>query len=357
MGATVQGVDVTTTKKKTSRKKATKKTSKKKAASNSVDISAMAKDFEIQTFDQLMEEPLYSVPFRNHAIQAITGGLDAGTVNEIAGDSQSGKSFLLYELMAEALKMGGYVKLDDIERAFRPAFGRKVGLTGPHFAYSKEKKMERVFGSSRKFIETIRKKDKNCPIVVGVDSYPPMVFGDMAKEIEKADGKDLKGYLQAKKNALLSQFLGEFTTFCEEHNAIFVLVNQGRRKMGVMFGDDRTTNGEGVIQFYCTTRLWGKVGSKIKEGEKKVIGRTSHWETIKNRKVAPFKKCTVDVNYKSGVDPLSGFGKLLIEQGIAKKVTKVKESVGVSYQGKKRRVESLIQKNRSDLFTQIRGEA
>jgi len=344
-----------------------KKKVKKKASSKSV-IASMTKDFQIQTFDQLLEAPLYSLPFRNHAVQAMTGGFAAGTVNEIAGDSQCGKSFLLYEILSEAIAAGGYCLLTDPERAFRPQFGRKVGLEGSHFFYSRERQIERFFASSRLFIHNVRKVNKTCPIVLSVDSYPPLTFASMAKELakmtmakpkkgesEKEKVKGLKGYMQAKKNAILAQFLGDFTAYVEEQNAIFVIVNQGRSKMNVMFGDSRTTNGEGVIQFYCTTRLWGQVGAKIKD-DKKVIGRTSHWETIKSRAVAPFKKCTVNVNYKTGVDPLSGFGGLLIDQGLAVKIPKVKIDSGVSYNGKKRRIDSLINKSRKEVFAAIRGE-
>jgi len=341
------------------KKKVRKKASRKKADSGNGILSALSSSFQVQSMEQMLEEPAYRIPFKNHALEAITGGLEAGTVNEFAGDSQSGKSFLFYENAASTIEMGGYVILHDIERALRPRMARRMGIapTKPgQFILSKEKKMEAVFGLSRKFVQAVRKKDKTCPILIGVDSYPPMTFGSMAKEVEKTDGKDLKGYMQAKKNAILAQYLGDFTTFMEENNAVFVLINQGRTKMGVMFGDDRTTNGEGVIQFYCTLRLWGKVGKKLKDksDSKKIVGRVSHWDTIKNRQIAPFKKTSIQVKYATGISAFSGLRDLLIDQELGKAVPK-KPSL-VKYDGKSYLPKRLIAERKDEVYADIRGD-
>lgn len=320
-------------------------------------MSSLAKDFEVQVMDDNTQDSTpYYIPFRNVALEAITGGVPGGKWTEILGDSQSGKSFLLYELISSVLDMGGRALLHDAENAYSVRYGRKVGIDGnKSFLLSKEKKLERIFALSRKYIEGIRLIDKTCPILIGLDSYSPTNFEGMDKELKKADGKELKGYMQAKKNAILSQLMGEFTSFLDANNATFVVLNQGRKKMGVLFGDDKTSNAENVIKFYCTLRIWGSFLSKErdKKNKKKVIGLNSSWETVKNRNIAPFKKTRVKVLFDAGLHRLAGFKDLLIEQEVIQKVPRKPKLV--KWNGEEIEWAKLYKEHKDDLIRELRG--
>lgn len=263
----------------------------------------------------------YTIPFSNIGLQLITGGVPGGRMTELSGDSQCGKSYLFYDLMLSIQSMGGYTLMSDPEIGWEPKFGRRVGLTDS-FLYSDEKIMEKVLSWSRDNILAIRKKDKKAPILFGIDSYAALGINMSAKEIAKHDGsKELKGYMSAKKNAVFAELIRDYINFYSKYSVAFVLINQTRVKMGMMFGDPTTVNAENVIKFYATLRLQGKLGSKIKvstklkknnEYVKKQVGVIANWETIKNRLVEPFKKVSMEITYKKGIKRNSGLGDLLL---------------------------------------------
>jgi len=322
-----------------SKMKKKKKAIKKKSNGSSdfdIDeiIGSLSKDFEVEVMSQdSPDRTPYYISFMHKGLQMITGGVPGGRMSEFRGDSQCGKSYLLYELGIETINMGGAFLLHDVENAYEPAYGRRVGLSGnKKFALSEEKKMENIFMLSRKFVEKIRKKNKTCPILIGVDSYPPIQTNLSEKEIQqhaKDGAKALKGYREAKKNALFSNLIGEFISFMRETDTTFVLLNQLKRQIGVVFGDDKTSNADNIIKYYVSLRLEGEMGAKVRRPDRvfngvkkkgKQIGVMSYWKTIKNRKLPPYKRVSTKILYKDGVDRLSGLQDLLVDEGIVDKI-------------------------------------
>lgn len=346
------------------KKKTKKKVVKKIKATSDGEFSVgdivgdLAKDFEIEVMSDSAEDRTpYYIPFRNKALQAITGGVPGGRMSEFRGDSQCGKSYLLYELGIETINMGGAFLLHDVETAYEPAYGRRVGLEGDKaFGLSEEKKMENIFLLTRKFINKVRERNTKCPILIGCDSYPPIQTILSSEEIAaavKQDGaKSLKGYREAKKNALFSNLIGEFVSFLRDTEATFVMLNQLKKQIGVMFGDDKTSNADNIIKYYVTLRLQGIIGKRVVRKKKiggkiyvKKLGVWSSWETIKNRNTAPFKKCSVKIMYKDGIDEYSGLKELLVENEIVKTVPKKPDLV--NYKGRKVTVQKLVAKKPS----------
>lgn len=321
-----------------------KKTTRTKAPVSKKDVMLKACDELAKSFDvQIMkgnskDRTPYYIPFRNVGLQFITGGIPGGRLTVIEGESQSGKSYILYEVIAECLKAGGYALLVDPEIAYEPRYGRRVGIEGEDgFAYTETNKLEKIFRLMKRFVLKIRKVDPDSPIVLGLDSYPAtqikLAFDELNKEVRDTE-KELKGYMQARKNAVLSELLSEFIGFIGKHKVAFVMLNQVRFKMNVMYGDATTSNAENILKFYATLRVRGKLGSKIKkqvsEKRKRQIGVYTTWETIKNRHIDPFKKVTTAIYYRSGVRQYSGVCELLFDEGVLTEKPKKK----FSYNGK-----------------------
>lgn len=304
------------------KKKAKKVQADKKSSSQSV-IDQLTKDFSVQVMSKDSKDLTpYYIPFEHKGLQYITGGVPGGRFTEISGDSQCGKSFLFYELMKSCLKMDGDALLMDPESAYEPKYGQRVRING-QFLYTRENSMEKSFALARKYIKAVRKKKKKTPILIGLDSYPALQTLGALKAMDKLENpntKELKGYLAAKKNALLSELLQDFIPFIGKYDAAFVLINQIRVKMGVMFGDPTTVNAENIIKFYATLRLQGRLSNSIKteikigpkKTKKKKIGVDSVWKTIKNRNIDPFKEARARIMYKTGIDPYSGFSDLMV---------------------------------------------
>jgi recombination protein RecA len=319
---------------------ATKKVKKKKATKKVEGdiyediIDDLGKEFELQLMsaDSKDSTPYY-IPFRHLGLQYATGGVPGGKFTEIHGDSQCGKSFLLYELGSECLKMGGYFLLCDVENAYNELYGKRIGIGTKKFFKTTKNSIEALFSLWRKFVLKIRAVDKKAPILIGCDSYPPLQFKFSQDEIDSLeDNKDMKGFMAAKKNLLFNQLLGEFIGFINKHDVTFVLLNQMKKKLGVVFGDANTVNADESIKYYCTLRIRGTVGSKIKDKTtNKQLGVVSHWETVKNRKVFPFIKLDTKILYREGISKTSGLLDLLVREG---KIEKVKEGRGYVYKYK-----------------------
>lgn len=283
----------------------------------------------------------YRIPFSHQGLQAITGGIIGGKMAEISGDSQTGKSFLLYELIASVQKMGGYAQLYDLEQAFENAYAKIVGidLTSGTLSIEHNPDLGNFFSSSMVFITNIRDFEKTnklprAPILIGLDSFPGLQTAVDLKNME--DGKDLRGYAAMQKNAAFSQQIDKFVQFLSEYDATFVMLNQVRKDHSIEFGDKTVTPAETVIKFWCTQRIRGKLSKKIvkivpsleyKNGQKLTIGSSVIWETIKNRSVKPFQKVLAKFRYASGMDMYSGLDELLYAGGkiVPGTTTKTKE--------------------------------
>lgn len=331
------------------------KTKKVKSEKNKTSLSsdeqailkALGKEFDVSTSGSTKDDAPYTIPFRHKGLQYITGGAAGGIFIELHGPSQCGKSYLMYELGMATIAAGGWYLQADIERAYKRVIGKKIGLEGnPRFVKTKERNMEKLFKMMQKFVLKIRKFDKDCPIMIGVDSFNPLQINETMKELEKelveiqdkdknVEAKDVKGYAAMRKNARFSDLMRDFIDFIEKEKVMFVLLNQLRKKHGIMFGDDKTTNADDIIQFYCSLRLRGSLGAKIKKSKesKKVIGRQVYWETVKSRHpdIPPFMKVMTEIIYKEGLREFSGLDELFITEEIAKSV-KVGKLKGLEFQ-------------------------
>lgn len=336
---------MTETKKKT-RKKSTKKATKKKAKKVSKnktneefsleDIETELKAFGVSTLKQDdPEEEIapHKIPFRNLALQKITGGVFGGKFFEIGAQSQAGKSYLLYEIAADAQKMGGYVLLLDGERALEESYAKMVGLNMRSGRFllaekrtAKQKKegmrgtpivdIDEFFRLAYAFVKSIRQRvpDLSKPILIGVDSYPMLRTETDLTQMEK--GKDPKGFAAMQKAAKFYEALAKYLPKYDEYGADLFLLNQLTKNTDIKFGDPWESNAENKIKFYATQRLKGKLVGKLTAAikgtdKKRQIGMKTQWKCIKNRGVQPFQDVTIKVRYNSGIDKYSGLEELL----------------------------------------------
>ena len=306
---------------------AKKKVKKAKALTMYEKIEAELKGFELKVIDSGVEDIEHNyVPFRNTAMNIITGG---GAIEdkftEISGDSQTGKSYLLYELMANVLNNGGHAYLNDNELAYERAYGKRAGiLAGKKYMLSEEKDIQRVFGEMRAYIRAVRKYDKNNLIICGIDSFVGLSTKvDLANE---EANKDPRGYMAMQKNLAFQNAIANFVKWLDKYNVILILVNQAKldRENSGPYHKAYKSLGEDVIKFWCTQRIRllnrGKVKKLVaKEGKKKkykIIGQSVYVEVIKNRTTPPFQSTTIQMLFEKGIIPLSGLQEILTKESV-----------------------------------------
>ena len=267
----------------------------------------------------------YRIPFNNIALQSVSGGIIGGTFCEIAGSSQTGKSFVAYELMANCQKMGGVVILNDGEGAFDENYAKMVGLNIDNgtFIICRIANIQEYYSFQINIIEAIRKKKKAIPILSVCDSYPTL---NTKFAIDLRGSGEQLGFESKLKNRAWTEQMETFVPFLKDTMATHIMVNQfTKTDVANKYMNPYVSLCEEKIQFWATQRFKGMlkgnitkeiwIGPKTSDKNKKKvkIGMRTEWETIKNRSVKPFQKAVVDILYSHGISRYSGLVKMLLD--------------------------------------------
>jgi recombination protein RecA len=111
-----------------------------------------------------------------------------------------------------------------------------------------------------------------------------------------------------------------------ERPFIGIIINQWRSKIGVMYGDPRTTPGGLGKDYAFFTRTEVRRDEWIEAGtgqEKRRVGQSIKARVIKNKSAAPAQVATVDFYFSEGADVDAGefdFAKEIVAMGIINKV-------------------------------------
>ncbi|MCU0308352.1 MAG: recombinase RecA [Thermoleophilia bacterium] len=151
------------------------------------------------------------------------GGLPRGRIVEIFGPEASGKTTLLYHVIAQAQKRGGLAAFIDAEHAMDPGYARRIGVNTDDLLVSQPDHGEQALEIADLLIRS------GALDVVAIDSVAALV---PKAEIEGEMGDTHVG-LQAR---LMSQALRKLAGTLNRAGTICVFTNQLREKIGVMFG-------------------------------------------------------------------------------------------------------------------------
>lgn len=316
-------------------KKATKKTARVVKAGFSFEDIADVKGIKEYKFDIInkanreKKKYEYRIPFNNIALQTISGGIIGGTFCEIAAESQGGKSFLAYELMANCQAMGGVVILNDGEGAFDENYADMVGLNidDGTFITCRISNIQEYYSFQINVIEAVRKKKKHIPILSVCDSFPTI---NTKFAIDARGSGEQLGFESKLKNRAWTEQMETFVPFLKDTMATHIMINQFTKvEVANKYMNPYVSLCEAKMQYWATQRFKGMLKGNItkdvwtgpksdKKNCKKVkIGMRTEWETIKNRSVKPFQKAMVDILYSHGISKFSGLAKLLMDNEMA----------------------------------------
>lgn len=238
-------------------------------------------------------------PELNYALSSRwDGGFAVGRITEIAGPASSGKTAIATAAMASAQAAGGIAGFSDHERSFSFGLAGKLGLsTAPGtFIFKKPRTFEDSITICTTAAKLIREKKlikKDAPICWVFDSLASMVPKSALIDAKTGKDKAAEDRNMNDNTALARATSAHFPAFAqtiEEYNVCAIFLNQIRMKLGVMFGDPRTTPGGESPKYYASTRIM-LGASQIKKGTN-IVGQEVTGAMIKNKVTRPFQKAT-----------------------------------------------------------------
>src|ERR1700728_3545817 len=185
------------------------------------------------------------------------GGVPRGRIIEIFGPESSGKTTLVYHILAEAQKLGGVCAFIDAEHAMDPLYAQEIGVDIDELLVSQPDYGEQALEVADMLVRS------GAVDLVAIDSVAALT---PRAELEGQMGDQTVG-AQAR---MMSQAMRKLAGNLNRAQTLCVFTNQIREKVGVMFGSPETQPGGRALKFYASQRLDIRRIETLKDGTEAV---------------------------------------------------------------------------------------
>ena len=285
-----------------------------------IDLSKFKKD--IKNLDKVslgFHDPKYWVSTGSFALNyMISGhfdkGIPMGKVSLFAGQSGSGKSYLVSGNIARnAQKEGYFVVMIDSENALDESWLHALGVSTDEDKLLKMNvaMIDDVAKLINDFVKSFKgewggtPRDERPKVLFIIDSLGMLLTPTDVNQFEEGN---MKGDMGRKPKALAALVRNCVNTFGEWDMGM-VATQHSYASQDMFDPDDKITGGQGFI--YASSIVLAMRKLKLKEdadGNKisSVAGIRSQIKCMKTRYNKPFEQCELKIPYDTGLDPYSG---------------------------------------------------
>src|SRR5436309_10509079 len=233
------------------------------------------------------------------------GGMPRGRIVELFGPESSGKTTLVYHVIAETQRLGGVCAFIDAEHAMDPLYAREIGVDIDTLLVSQPDYGEQALEIADMLVRS------GAVDVIAVDSVAALT---PRAELEGQMGDQTVG-LQAR---MMSQAMRKLAGNLNRTQTMCLFTNQIREKVGVMFGSPETQPGGRALKFYSSQRLDIRRIETLKDGTE-AVGNRVRVKVVKNKVAAPFKQAEFDIEFGKGISTAGCLIDLGLEHNVVTK--------------------------------------
>ena len=254
---------------------------------------------------------------------SLHGGVPAGRITGFAGPSAAGKTFIINKILANAQKQGLTPVIFDTEAAIDKSSTVGVGLDSNKVKYVPVQTVEACRNQISTFLDSVIEAGMQGKFIISIDS-----LGNLASQKELDDTEKDKTAMDMGTRAKGLKSMMRLLTFKAAQAGVTILFsNHTYDDPAAMFPTlvKSQSGGKGpvylssvLVQLAKRDEKHDKTNSsdEMLPEANKVSGTTLRALTIKNRFVPPFLECEMYLNFKKGLDRLSGLKEMAVNHGV-----------------------------------------